>query len=167
MGHEAIPAPWRNLTDRVVAEYRAALGDDLVAIALFGSVARGEAGPESDLDLYVVTRSARSLLLDPHLDRTRQIRESAEYRLLARQGYRPDPMPVFQTEEQLVAHPWILLDIAHQGVVLYDPEGVLARELEAVRRRLVELGARRVERPDGSWYWDLKPDWRPGEIIEL
>ena len=47
---------WRALADRVVAEYRAAIGDDLVAIALFGSVARGQARPDSDLDLYVVPR---------------------------------------------------------------------------------------------------------------
>jgi predicted nucleotidyltransferase len=33
---------WRALAERVVAEYRAALGDDLVAVALFGSVARGD-----------------------------------------------------------------------------------------------------------------------------
>ena len=49
---------WRALADRVVAEYRAAIGDDLVAIALFGSVARGQARPDSDLDLYVVDAPA-------------------------------------------------------------------------------------------------------------
>ena len=34
---------WKAPADRVVAGYRAAIGDDLVAIALFGSVARGQA----------------------------------------------------------------------------------------------------------------------------
>jgi hypothetical protein len=47
---------WGALAHRVVVEYRAALGDDLVAIALFGSVARGQARSDSDLDLYVVTQ---------------------------------------------------------------------------------------------------------------
>ena len=51
-------------------------------------------------------------------------------------------------------------------MILHDPEGLLDKDLEAVRR-LRELGSRRIERADGSWYWDLKPDWRPGEIIEL
>lgn len=51
--------------------------------------------------------------------------------------------------------------------MLHDPDGILARELEAIRQRLRELGSRRIELPDGSWYWDLKPDWRPGEIVEL
>ena len=160
-------ALWRALLDRVVAEYRAALASDLVALACFGSVARGEARPESDLDLYAVTRSRVSVLLDPRLERLRKLRESEEYQRLAAEGDRPDPMPIFHTVEQLRSHPWILLDIAHHGVVLFDPNGILATELDAVRRRLQQLGARRIERPDGSWYWDLKPDWRPGETIEL
>jgi hypothetical protein len=29
------------------------------------------------------------------------------------------------------------------------------------------LGSRRVYLADGSWYWDLKPDFRPGEVVEL
>ena len=76
-------------------------------------------------------------------------------------------MPIFHTAAKLRTHPWILLDIADHGRIFLDPEGVLARELEAVRVRLRELGSRRIERPDGSWYWDLKPDWRPGEVVEL
>ena len=158
---------WRALLDRVVAEYRATLGSDLVALACFGSVARGEARPDSDLDLYAVTRARVSVFFDARLDRLRRLRESAEYQRLAAEGYRPEPMPIFHTVEDLRSHPWIVLDIAHHGVVLFDPDGVLAMELEAVRQRLRQLGSRRIERPDGTWYWDLKPDWRPGETIEL
>jgi hypothetical protein len=69
--------------------------------------------------------------------------------------------------DDLVRHPWILLDIAHHGVILYDPASVLERELDAVRQRIAALGSTRVELPDGSWYWDLKPDWRPGEVVDL
>jgi predicted nucleotidyltransferase len=150
----------------VVAEFQAVLGSDLLAVACFGSVARGEPGPESDLDLYVVTRHQIASLLDPRLERLR-LRETPEYRALALDGYRPDPRPIFHSVATLATHPWILLDIADHGVILYDSEGVLGRELVAVRRRLRELGSKRIERPDGSWYWDLKPDWRPGETVEL
>lgn len=162
-----IPGAWRPLIERIVSAYRAALGDDLVAIACFGSVARGEPSAASDLDLYVVTRSRVSVLLDRRLNRVRSVRQSAEYEGLVALGYRPDPMPLYHTVEKLLTHPWILLDIAHHGVILHDPEGVLARELEAIRQRLRELGSRRVVQPDGTWYWDLKPDWRPGEVIDL
>ena len=154
------------LADRVVTEYRAALGDDLVAIALFGSVARGQARPDSDLDLYVVTRLP--ILGDPRLRATwERIDASPEYQTLVAAGYRPTPSPVLHTVDELRCHSWILLDITHHGIVLYDPVGVLERELNAVRRRMAELGSRRVELADGSWYWDLKPDWRPGEVVDL
>jgi hypothetical protein len=96
-----------------------------------------------------------------------RIRNTPEYQTLLREGFRPDPMPIFHTGAKLATHPWILLDIADHGVILYDPEGTLARELEAVRNRLRELGSQRIQRPDGSWYWDLKPDWHPGEIVAL
>jgi hypothetical protein len=166
MASSALSPSFQALAHRVVAEYRAALGDDLVAIALFGSVARGQARPDSDLDLYVVTR--RPTLADPRLRAMwPRIDASPEYRALLAEGYRPAPSAVPHTVDELHRHPWILLDIAHHGIIVYDPESVLARELDAVRQRMTELGSRRVELPDGSWYWDLKPDWRPGEVVDL
>ena len=166
MTSSALSPSFKALADRVVTEYRAALGDDLVAVALFGSVARGQARPDSDLDLYVVTR--RPSLGDPRLRAMWQrLDASPEYQALVSTGYRPTPSPVPHTVDDLLRHPWILLDITHHGIILYDPESVLERELNAVRRRMAELGSRRVELPDGSWYWDLKPDWRPGEVVAL
>jgi len=164
---EGLTAPWRPLVERVVAEYREALKDDLLAVACFGSVARGKPSPESDLDLYLVTRNEVTILSDRRLGTMSCIRETSEYQTVVRHGYRPDLMPILHSADKLATHPWILLDIADHGVILYDPEGVLARELDAVRRRLKELGSQRIERPDGSWYWDLKPDWRPGEVFSL
>jgi len=162
----SLSPPWRSLANRVVAEYRTALGDELVAIALFGSVARGQARPDSDLDLYVVTR--RPSLGDPRLrPMWGRIDASPEYQSLAIAGYRPMVSPVAHTVDDLRRHPWILLDITHHGIILHDPDSVLEQELNAVQRRMAELGSKRVELPDGSWYWDLKPDWRPGEVIEL
>ena len=71
------------------------------------------------------------------------------------------------TLDDLARHPWILLDITHHGVILHDPETVIQRELDAVRRRMAELGSIRIALPDGSWFWDLKPDWRRGEVVDL
>jgi hypothetical protein len=50
--------------------------------------------------------------------------------------------------------------------IVHDPDGFLAGYLERFRARLAELGARRIWRGN-AWYWDLKPDFKPGEIIEL
>jgi hypothetical protein len=53
------------------------------------------------------------------------------------------------------------------GRILYDPAGKLAATFSELKDRLRKLGSERIVLPDGSWYWDLKPDWHPGEVIEL
>jgi hypothetical protein len=50
--------------------------------------------------------------------------------------------------------------------VLYDRQEFLERYLEGLRQRLRVLGARRV-RKGGGYYWLLKPDYRPGDKIQL
>jgi hypothetical protein len=96
-----------------------------------------------------------------------ELRESEEYMEMQKKGIRAEPYPIFFSEEKLADTPWILLDVLDHGIILYDREEVLQKKLEALRRKLEELGARRVVLEDGTWYWDLKPDWKPGEVIEL
>jgi len=47
----ALSAAWQALAERAVVEYREALGSDLLAVACFGSVARGTPEPDSDLGI--------------------------------------------------------------------------------------------------------------------
>jgi predicted nucleotidyltransferase len=51
----------RSLLARAVEELVGDLGDGVVAVALFGSRARGEASEGSDFDLLVVVRGLRGL----------------------------------------------------------------------------------------------------------
>ncbi len=53
----------RRLSD-VVAALRQGLGDDLVAVALFGSRARGEAVEGSDWDIFVLAHHLPSGILE-------------------------------------------------------------------------------------------------------
>lgn len=54
----SIPAPplVRAAVERFIREARAASGDRLGQVVLFGSIARGESRPDSDVDLLVVWR---------------------------------------------------------------------------------------------------------------
>ena len=56
--------------------------------------------------------------------------------------------------------------MTEEAIILYDKNAFFAGLLERLRRRLQELGARK-KRIGKAWYWDLKPDFRPGEVIEL
>ncbi len=51
--------------------------------------------------------------------------------------------------------------------ILRDSGGFFATVLERLQLRLRELGARRYVDEDGYEYWDLKPDWKPGDVVRL
>lgn len=42
----------------------------------------------------------------------------------------------------------------------------LGRYFDRLRARLSQLGARRIWRGN-AWYWELKPDLKPGEVFAL
>jgi len=157
----------KGLLEQILVLLGEALGEDLLAVACFGSIAMGRGGPTSDIDLFIVHRQGKQdpvAIFVPILMRLRRLPEYAD---LQKEGFLPDPYPIFCTQEHLKRHPWILLDIVDHGVILLDRGGVLKAELEQVRQRLLVLGSKKVVLPDGTWYWDLKPDCRPGEVFEL
>lgn len=142
------------------------VGDKILSFALFGSVARGEATKESDIDILIVHKE---IDFDPVKEFVKilfELKENEEYERLKRLGLKPDPYPVFMTEKELLENPLILLDVLDHGIIIYDT-GVLRNRLETIKRRLNELGSKKVYLKDGRWYWDLKPDWKPGEVIIL
>jgi hypothetical protein len=51
--------------------------------------------------------------------------------------------------------------------LLYDRDGFFATILQRLKKRLAELGSERRVDKDGYEYWVLKPDFKPGEVIEL
>jgi len=50
--------------------------------------------------------------------------------------------------------------------ILYDKDDFFTNWLKRFISRLKKLGAKRVWRGN-MWYWVLKPDYKPGEVIEL
>jgi len=160
-------ATCKELLNNLLQRLREAFGEEVIlACALFGSVARGEARPDSDIDLLVVHKPADFRPVDRFVDVLLEFRKSNEYRRLEALGYSPDPYPVFMTEKQMYEQPLILLDIMDHGIIIYD-NGVLRKRFRLLKERLAELGSIKVVLEDGSWYWDLKPDWKPGEAVEL
>jgi hypothetical protein len=74
---------------------------------------------------------------------------------------------VTKTPDEARAVSPLYLDMVEDGILLLDRDGFFARVLEGLRARMQELGSRRVFLDDGSWYWDLKPDFRWGEVVTL
>jgi predicted nucleotidyltransferase len=161
----------RETFDQIVAELDTACrehyGERLVSLAIFGSVARGTMRPDSDIDLLLVVDG----LPPGRMARVRDF-EAAERRLdsalraAERRGVHTTLSPVFKTPSEVDRGSPLFLDMTRQVHVLYDRGEFLKNYLEGLRRRLRALGARRV-RKGGGYYWLLKPDYRPGDKIQL
>ncbi|MCX8117946.1 MAG: hypothetical protein N3G78_08460 [Desulfobacterota bacterium] len=60
----------------------------------------------------------------------------------------------------------IYFDMIEEAKILYDREDFFKGLLSRVREKLERLGAKKIQ-VGKMWYWDLKPDYRPGEIFEI
>jgi hypothetical protein len=74
--------------------------------------------------------------------------------------------PIFKTREETLKGSPIFLDMVEDCIILYDKEEFFAGVLIKLKERLAALGAKRVWRGN-AWYWDLKPDFKPGEVFEI
>lgn len=142
-------------------------GSRLVSCAVFGSVGRRTPRWGSDVDVLLVVDGLPR-------GRMKRVEEflPVEARLEPVLRDVPDPKtapelsPIIKSREEVDARPLILLDMVEDARILHDPEGFLAGALDRLRRRLQELGSRRVRRGN-AWHWVLKPDLQPGEVFEL
>ena len=143
--------------------WRESLGQRLVSLVLFGSVARGEARDGSDIDLLVVAEGFPKSLRE----RRAPLLAAWAHARVQQQLPATDWNLVTKTPEEARHHSPLYLDMVEDGILLVDRDGFFQSILDAMRLRMRELGSRRVALPDGSWYWDLKPGFRFGDDVEI
>lgn len=120
----------------------ALLGDDLVAAAVYGSAARGELTPGSDVDLLLVVEPTRRL--------GRRIYRDWDRQPIDCDGHPVEPHFAPLPEDGEFSGLWG--ELALEAWILFDPELRLHRRLVAIRQ---ELAAGRLERRlvHGQPYW--------------
>lgn len=135
---------------------RVVIGANVRAIVLFGSVARGTPNYESDIDLLIIADSL------PHGHRARRmLADTVDTRWRASAEAKPELTLVLRTPDEIRSGFAFLLDIAHEGIVVFDTEGIAKGLLAALRDRLARSGAKRVQ-TGATWHWDLLA----GAIVE-
>ncbi len=137
---------------KIVARYREALSSELVAVALFGSCARGDDTEKSDIDVLLIANQLPSDLFE----RQQMVKEpiwglsTRRVSVLARtvDEFSADVSPLH-------------LDLALDAVILYDSQHFLASKLARVRELIAEAGLARSA--DLRWKWHVQP--KPGWAI--
>ncbi|MEK7786135.1 MAG: nucleotidyltransferase domain-containing protein [Chloroflexota bacterium] len=161
---------YRSLAERFAEMVRQDLGARLTSIVLYGSVARGTARPDSDIDLFVVAGESdedKGPLWDQVLDLEQTFWNDQEVAALRAQGYRASIETYVVSKAQAWRGLPIYLDMTLDAIVLHDPEKFFSRRIDQVKQRMVELRSRREWLSKDTYIWQLKTDAEPGEVISL
>lgn len=144
--------------------------EELSSAVVFGSAGRGDFQKGSDLDLLIVLREIKDSMgkrIDDFMKIEWEIRKSAEYATAKAHGLPHKIEPAILSLEELREHPPLLLDLTTDARILIDRGKVFSREMDELKRRLQEIGAKKVILEGGRWYWILKPEIKWGEKVVL
>jgi predicted nucleotidyltransferase len=150
---------YRQLLDLFLTRTESVLGRAIRSVVLFGSIARGEGGPQSDIDLFVVYGGSRRKVTECLTEIVLEIRNTQEYKDLLEKGIRAEIYPFLISEKRLEDTLWILLDASDHGVVLQDTRDLFGRKLRSIRERVRDIGGTRISLPNSRWYWVLTEDF--------
>lgn len=147
-GLEHIPLKYKEALSELLAFLKDKLRENLISVVVFGSVARGTFKEHSDVDLLVVSRNFPKKLVDRidlFVDKTFEI--SMKY------GINISIIPL-KIDEAQSTQP-IYLDMAYEGIILYDRDNFIEKKLNDLRKKLEKMGAERVPYKRG-YFWKLK-----------
>lgn len=135
--------------ERVVALLKEHFGETLIAMALFGSAARGEATATSDLDVFAIIEG----LPARHFKRCTLLND-----LVLPHVPRRVTVVAKTTREFTETFPPLYLDLGLDAQMLYDSDGFLSERLARIRQIIRQAGLRRL-RQDGdfAWRWQKQP----------
>lgn len=138
------------IPESIVSGLKEGLGDELVAVVLFGSRARGEEREGSDWDFLIVARG----LPERTLERAFQLKK------MLPPLHRGETSLLARTPEEFTAGlPDLYLDIALDGVILHDTDRYMAERLAFLRALIRRKGLHREkEGRDLIWRWERPPD---------
>lgn len=142
-------------------------GGDLVSVIVYGSTARNRQTFQSDIDILLIVNN----LPDGRMNRMKDFAEieealSEELQDARLHGWNTDLSPVIRKPEEVNLGGYFYLDMVDDAVILYDKNDFFSAYLRKFKKRLTEYGAEK-KRWKGGYYWEIKPDLKPDEVIQL
>jgi predicted nucleotidyltransferase len=148
---EVISRSFKNIPQMrpIVATLKQAMGDNLMAIVLFGSRARGDADEMSDWDLFVITQYLPQKSFQRHL----------YLKKLLPDLWRGQVAIIAKTPAEFEAYlPSLYLDIALDGIILYDTNNYITEHLAWLKRLIRQKGLHREQvGNEFIWHWQKFP----------
>jgi len=159
---------------RLTELFHKEFGDELISIVFYGSAVKGsfQLG-RSDIDLFYIVEDDSKNVWQREQIVFKGFQSTWEYRAcdywLRAQGFYGYPEVTTASLQKSYAKKFqpVYLDMISHRAVLYDAEDFFQNLMNKLKEALKALGTIRIERPDGTYFWFLKPDITPGESIEI
>ena len=134
-------------------------GENLEAVVLFGSIARKGAAEQSEIDYIVVIHN-----LPKGLVRRRFIVYDALTPIL--REFKRD-VSVIEVDAEDIGRQItpLLINIAHDGIILYDKHGKIQEFFKRIRSAVKNADLVRYETRDGKYGWKPSRELKPGEVF--
>jgi len=149
----------KEVEDVALGSLRERFGDRLEAVVLFGSYAREEAVQLSDVDFFIVVRG---LPTDP-VERRLHVYESLTPVI---RRFKVD-VNVIEMDEREIGKSLtpLLVNIAHDGLILFDRNGRITSFFERLRGAVKKAGLVRFRTNDGKYGWRPARQLQRGEPL--
>lgn len=138
-----------NFKQSLIACFQQHFGDNLVAIVLFGSRARGEARPESDYDIFLLAKN----LPERPVERLLLVRHAIAAKFSEKIALTARTPDEFES-----GFPSLYLDLGMDGIVLYDADNYITPKLRRIQKIIKLAGLERKKFDHQfSWEWKKQP----------
>jgi predicted nucleotidyltransferase len=161
-----IKEPYSTLIEKLLKLLKERFGDDLISIAIYGSIARGDNRNDSDIDLLIIAKNLPSSITEriKIFDSIENLLEEDINELYSK-GYYVFFSPIMKTPEEAKRFSPIYMDMTEDAIIIYDKDNFFSNILDRVKSKLKELGFERVWLGK-KWYW-RKRDYKFGEVINF